>query len=329
MFHLQNNPGRTAIVDGKEYLFFSGYSYLGMQHVPEFVELVKEGMDKYGWVFPSSRISNTQLDLFTAFEDKLASITGQEACVCFSSGFLAGRAVMDILKDKSLSCAPNTHPAICTQKGNYMDFHQWKETITDVSAICLDSVNPLTAVLNDISFLTVHASPVTCVIDDSHGAGLLNDGAGIAASLKVNEYVNYIISFSLSKSYGLQGGVVCCSKQIAEQLRMTAQYTASTSIAPAFAFAFLKGQHIYKQQREKLKKNILYFTQLIKNRFSSDKQLPIFVLPTNTDIEPLEKNNIIISSFAYPDPSGQKINRIVLNALHTEEDLHRLADLLE
>jgi 7-keto-8-aminopelargonate synthetase-like enzyme len=54
-------PGRTALIKGKEYLFFSGYSYLGMQQVPEFAALVKEGIDKYGWLFPSSRISNTRL----------------------------------------------------------------------------------------------------------------------------------------------------------------------------------------------------------------------------------------------------------------------------
>ena len=75
MFTLNDTPGRTAIANGKEYLFFSGYSYLGMSHVPEFAELIKEGIDKYGWLFPSSRISNTQLELFTQFEAKLSLVS--------------------------------------------------------------------------------------------------------------------------------------------------------------------------------------------------------------------------------------------------------------
>ena len=32
MFQLSNNPGRTTICNQKEYLFFSGYAYLGVQH---------------------------------------------------------------------------------------------------------------------------------------------------------------------------------------------------------------------------------------------------------------------------------------------------------
>src|SRR5947199_10832782 len=80
-------PGRTAIVNGEEYLFFSGYSYLGMQHMPEFIALIKEGIDKYGWLFPSSRISNTQLKLYEECEALLSSVTGAEDTVLVSSVF--------------------------------------------------------------------------------------------------------------------------------------------------------------------------------------------------------------------------------------------------
>jgi 8-amino-7-oxononanoate synthase len=327
-FQLHNSPGRTAMVDGKEYLFFSGYSYLGMQHVPEFAALVKEGMDKYGLLFPSSRISNTQLDLFNEFEQRLSEITGMEDAVCFSSGFIAGRAVINVLKDSTHSCAPHTHPAICIQKSGYHDFNQWKENTGDASVICFDSVNPLTAEINDVSFLKNISRTITCVIDDSHGAGLLNNGEGVGRSLVRNEYVDQVISFSLSKSYGIGGGVAGCSKNIAGQLRSSPEYTASTSISPAFAYSFLKGQHLYDQQRENLMRNISLFNHLTNNRFLPGPQLPIFVLPATMNEERLKAKNIIISSFAYPDPAGEKINRVILNALHTVTDLQKLADAL-
>jgi 8-amino-7-oxononanoate synthase len=328
MFHLKNGPGRTAIVDEKEYLFFSGYSYLGMQHVPEFIELVREGMDKYGSLFPSSRVSNTQLDLFNEFEQRLLEITGMESAVCFSSGFMAGRAVMNVLKDETHSCAPNTHPAICIQKSNYHHFNQWKENLQDAAVVCFDSLNPLTAEINDASFLKDMNRDITCVIDDSHGAGLLNNGAGVSRSLVSNHYVDYVVSFSLSKSYGIPGGVACCSTHIADQLRLSPEYTASTSISPAFAYAFLNGQHLYDQQRKKLQLNISAFNRLTHNMFLSGPQLPVFVIPGSVDPEILAKHNIIISSFAYPDPSGKRINRIVLNALHTEDDLQILSNAI-
>src|SRR5437868_6302076 len=97
MFEFQKTPGRTCIIDNKEYLFFSGYSYLGMNFVDEFISLVKDGMEKYGVLFPSSRISNTRLKLYEEFEVHLSSLTGFDETVSFSSGYLAGRTIAEIL----------------------------------------------------------------------------------------------------------------------------------------------------------------------------------------------------------------------------------------
>jgi len=328
MFNLDSTPGRTAIVDGKKYLFFSGYSYLGMNHVAAFIELVKEGIDKYGLLFPSSRISNTQLDLFSAFEAKLSEITGMEETVCFSSGFLAGRAVTELFKHEKYSCAPQTHPALC-RAASSGSFDAWKEKAAEASVLLFDSVNPLTAEVNDVTFLTKLSEETTCIIDDSHSVGLLNEGSGICKSLPETSKLNYILTYSLSKAYNLVGGAVSCSADVAKQLRSSAYYTASTSISPAFAFAFINGQHLYQQQREKLQKNISLFRSITGNKLHSHAELPIFILPANTDERKMEEAGMIISSFAYPDPAGQKIKRIVLNALHTEEDIYRLAEYLK
>jgi len=326
MFHLENTPGRTTIVNGKEHLFFSGYSYLGMQYVPEFVELVKEGIDKYGWLFPSSRISNTQLDLFAEFENKLSGITNKEESVCFSSGFTAGRAVIELLKHKTYSCAPQTHPAICLTKSNYSSFDEWQKNIGNEEVICFDGVNPLTATINNVSFLD-NITSRTCVIDDSHGIGVINEGKGTSNYLSPGH--QHILTYSLSKAYNLIGGAVSCSKVFAKQLRSSPYYTASTSIAPAFAYAFINGQHLYEQQRKKLTNNISFFTEMMKDHTAYKSDLPIFVLPASINEEKLQDEKIIISSFAYPDPKGKKINRAVLSALHTEEDLEKLASVLK
>lgn len=322
MFSLSQTPGRTAIVGGKEHLFFSGYSYLGMGYVPAFIDLVKEGIDKYGWMFPSSRISNTQLELFTNFENKLSEITGMEETVCFSSGFLAGRAVADLFRNENFSCAPQTHPAICLEKSSAQSYDEWKKDASNYDVLFLDSVNPLTADINDLSFLT-STSNKTIIIDDSHGAGLINNGSGAS----IQGHHEFVLTYSLSKAYNLVGGAVSCSKEIAEQLRASAFYIASTSLSPALAYAFLKAQDLYEQQREKLRNNIKFFRQLTKNKFKSHPELPIFILDGVSE-EKLQEKNIIISSFAYPDPTGNKINRAVLNALHTQDDLQRLADVL-
>src|SRR2546428_3454271 len=118
MIQLNSTPGRTCLINGKEYLFFSGYSYLGINHVKGFTKLVKEGMNKYGVLYPSSRISNTRLKLYEEFENELSSLTGMQDTVSFSSGYLAGKTITDILSSyKNIFVAPNTHPSVSI-KGN-------------------------------------------------------------------------------------------------------------------------------------------------------------------------------------------------------------------
>ena len=58
------------------------------------------------------------------------------------------------------------------------------------------------------------------------------------------------------------------------------------------------------------------------------RELPVFILPEAIDEQKLLQKGIIISSFAYPDPKGKKIQRIVLSALHTKDDLEILAENL-
>jgi 7-keto-8-aminopelargonate synthetase-like enzyme len=309
-----------------------------MNQVPEFVELVKEGINKYGLLFPSSRISNTRLKLYKEFEELLSSITGSEETVCFSSGFIAGR-VATSMSSKIIN-APYSHPAIKKQKDFPGSYEVWKDNLikavnsspnADAIVFAGDAINALTATVNDFSFLNEMERRVIAIIDDSHGIGLIGmEGKGIASLVPKQKNVDYIFTYSLSKAYGLPGGAISSSKQQAESVKASAEFTAGTSVSPAFIYAFLHAQHLYKQQRQKLQANIQYFQTLIVglSQIQSHPDLPIFILPEEVDEEYLFKKGIIISSFAYPDPSGKKIQRIILNALHTKEDLRYIADML-
>ena len=336
---LEGSPGRTAIVQGKEYLFFSGYGYLGVNHIPAFTALVKEGIDKYGLLFPSSRISNTRLALFAETEALLSSITGSEDTVLFSSGFTAGRAVVSLYPQ--LQHAPGAHPAIQANSSAYKSFTEWSNVFVAsvnsaqtqaVPAFAADSINVLTATLNDFSFLAHLQQPGIAIIDDSHGMGLIGtDGKGIASLMPLLSNIDYHYTYSLSKAFGIIGGAVSCSKASAALLRNHPSYTAGTSISPASLYAFTKAQGIYRQQRDRLQENMKYFQEL-SQQFPSIQfhpQLPIFILPETIDEELLLHKGIIVSSFAYPDVHGKKIKRIVLNALHIKEDLDYLFGLLQ
>ncbi len=349
MFYLENIPGRTCIVEGKEFLFYSGYAYLGMNHVKKFTDLIKGGIDKYGILFPSSRISNTRLKLYKKFENRLSEITGMEDTVSFSSGYLAGSTISGILSShKNIFVAPGTHPAINIEtllKPNSPNFIDWKNEIiafinsSDENEFILlsDSVDVLKAQVHDFSFIkNINATKkIIYLIDDSHGIGILGDhGEGIISLLPKKENIEYIISYSLSKAFNIEGGAVSCSAKWANKLRQHPNYAGSTAISPALMHAFIKSKKLYLFQRDKLIKNIAYFKKHLPASVKThDFDLPIFICANENLFtgqpgieEFFYKKKTIISSFGYPDPSSPKINRIVINALHSKKDMQKLSD---
>lgn len=342
MFLLQQTPGRTALVDGKELLFFSGYAYLGMNHVPDFIRLLQKGMERYGPVFPSSRISNTSLDLYKKTEELLSSLTKLSDTILFPSGFTAGKAAVEtITKEASIFHAPFCHPAIRLGSNSTLSFSEWvSETIQTINnnkyknppILLSDSLNQLTAEVYDFSFLNKIQQKIVCIIDDSHGMGLLgNNGAGISSLLPRKENIEYIITYSLSKALNIQAGAVSCTnKNTAEKIRKSTWYTAVTPPSPAMLYAFCNASSIYQKQREKLNQQKTAFQKLLANKkdIHFHLELPVFILSEKLDEDYFSEKDIIISSFAYPDPTGKKINRAVLSALHQPEDLQKLANAL-
>ncbi len=196
--------------------------------------------------------------------------------------------------------------------------------------IIANAVDIMKSVVHYFAFLQQinQDTKINCLIDNSHGAGILDDN--FYDALPKAENISYIFSYSLSKAYGISGGAVSCSKEFSGILRKQSEYSGGTSIAPAFVQAFIDTRDIYKLQQAKLQRNNSFFKNSIKGmkEISSDDKLPIFVIDKVEAAALLFEKGIFISSFNYPYPESPSINRIVLNALHTEADLMRLADAI-
>ncbi len=339
MFQLNYTPGRTSLINNREMLFFSGYAYLGMNHEPRFLQYLQRGIELYGAVFPSSRISNTQLNLYSETEKILTDLTQTADTVLLQSGFTAGKAsVESIAKGSTFFHAPFCHPAIRINKNSSLSFADWaNETVQTINAnsynnppvILSDSLNQLTAEVYDFSFLNKIEQNIICIIDDSHGMGLLGiNSEGISSRLPKKENIEYILTYSLSKAMTIQAGAVSCSdKNRTDKIRMSNWYTATTPPSPAMLYAFCASQKLYQQQRIILNRNKKKLQELFANRkdIHFHPELPVYIFPEKYDEDFFAKQNIIISSFAYPDPTGKKINRAVVTALHTKDDLQKLA----
>lgn len=337
-------PGRTAQVEGRSCLYFSGFSYLGMHASHTFRDLLAVGLGRFGSVYPSSRISNLQLRLYEELEHALATQLHQQSAVCFSSGYLAAQAAITHAATRGqVLFAPGAHPALHypgaeVPTGNW---DHWLATVVDMVnlgadnqyVLVTDAVNPLTATINDLSPLAALEKKALVLIDDSHGIGLLGpEGEGIIHQLPPNPAAHYLVTASLAKAYSLEGGMVAGHAADIAAIRRLPLFTASTPMIPANAYAFLHAGSAFANARKKLLGNITNFKRLTAGiaALQHPHELPVFMLQDGAEsvYSYLLSRDTFISSFAYPNPQGEKINRVILSALHTHDDLDLLATQL-
>ena len=324
-------PGRTALINGQEYLYFSGTSYLGLHKNPVFLEKIKEGLDKYGSHFGSSRLSNLEIDIFNSFENDICDWTGTEAAALFSSGFLAGQALARYFHQEKFNCyyLKKSHPAMWIPEPLrvIMDI---EEAITEQGktiVVFTNSVDPLMPQKHDFSWAYRVKESIILVIDDSHYFGIGgNGGRGIISELNLPKNIQVVILSSLGKAFTIPGGVLLGSKSLIDILKRSPFFGGASPPALPYLFAFMKCKDIFDQQRKRLIQRVEQFKKGISffDLLQSFDKYPVFYTSQNELAEFLLQKKVAISSFAYPSPEDELFTRIVLNGLHTEEDVSTL-----
>ncbi len=348
-------PGRTLRIDDEEHLFFSGTSYLGMGHQPDFRAALTEGMARYGTIFSASRNNNLQLDIYGKAENFIAEWTGAEAALTVTSGLLAGQLAVQSLDQshQRFIYAPSVHPAIWREKPTFRfeNYGQFANEIAQFIAqdktpviICCNSIDPLKCTPYDFSWISQlpDNQDITLIFDDSHAIGIQNtftangvwqEGVGNYNKLRklTPPNVKLVVIASLAKAVGIPGGVILGDLEMIKTIRQNPLFVGASPIVPAYLHAFLAAQNVYVDARIALKKNIDLFKKLNASLLSDFKfydDYPVFYTPQN-DLYPfLLKHKTMISSFSYPNPSDTPITRIILSALHTEGDIEVLSGQL-
>lgn len=347
--HTDQFPGRTLVIKGEEHLFFSGTSYLGIPYNQEFRACLLEGMSRYGTNYSSSRNSNLRLNVFEEAEAYLAAYTGAEAALTMSSGYLAGQVLVQALEgDGYFIYGPGAHPAVwrnlkdsTTTDQDYEEWVAWM--LEEVAAspekhlvIVCNSLDPLQA--RNYSFSWVTSLPkekqFTLIIDDSHGLGVTGkDGAGIYSELghvRQQPHIRLLVVGSLGKALGIPAGVVLGDRKIIDQLKDSPGFGGASPAVPAYLYAFVHAGKVFSEARQKLFSNIEYFRQHLKRPaiFRSFDRFPVFSTASEALCPFLMSQKIVISSFRYPTPADDPVTRVVLNSLHTKEDLQQLVKLI-
>ncbi|WP_369048817.1 aminotransferase class I/II-fold pyridoxal phosphate-dependent enzyme [Tenacibaculum sp. UWU-22] len=338
MIQLNKIPNTKIIVKDKVYLFFSGTSYLGISSLTKFQKIVAKKTKKWGTAYGSSRKANIQLNIYKKAELFFAKFLQKEQSVTVSSGTLAGIFSLRALAKLTdvFFYMPKTHPAIL-RDGAVPIYTVNNVLNTELlklknKTICIlsDAIAMLETAPFSFNFLDkIHASnTIYVLLDESHSLGVLGEnGCGISNQITKNKRVKIIITSSLGKAFGINGGVIAGDKKIIEIIKKDSLFIGSAGMSAAYLDAFMQAQKkgIYKKQLVKLKKNVAYVFSKLEgnNQINATESYPVFFHKNEEIGDKLMLKNIIITSFYYPT-SNKKINRIVINANHTKAQLNLL-----
>jgi 7-keto-8-aminopelargonate synthetase-like enzyme len=342
---LDQRLSRFVKVGKKEYLFFSGTSYLGIDQDRHYESVLFDCIRRYGFNHGLSRVNNIRLKVYDEFESFFAKEAKAEASAVMSSGYLAGISAWKYLYPKSDQCwiAPDTHPAILPNelKPDYqINFTQWKNQCLELSdslssqqiLILGNAVDPLKAEIHDYSWVKDIAKKheVSLLIDDSHAFGVLGKSVFGTYSDHANSNLNLIVSGSLGKGLALPAGILLGKKKVIEAIKSQAIFNGASPGSPANLQAFLETQDIYQAQSRKIRDYSGIFNQETENlsTISGSADFPVFILKNAEWAEKLEKMGFLISSFSYPTSESPKISRIVLSAGHTLWDIMAMNEAL-
>jgi 7-keto-8-aminopelargonate synthetase-like enzyme len=332
-------PDRVIEINNDKYLYFGGTSYLGLPTNPEFQQLLIKNIVQWGTAYGSSRSANIQLTAYENGERFLAKHIHADGVLTVSSGMLAGKLVIEALIPQT-DCFfhfPEAHPAIKAADslpffiGNQLN-PRLLDTLSENITILTDAVPSLHIKPIDFSVLNFIPShkEITLVIDESHSLGILGaNGSGLFPTIHLPNIKRKIMVASLGKAFGLTGGVIAGDYSFISQMNELDTFVSSAGMNAAFVQTLADAEEHYYSQHQKLKDNLGYIDMhLTKSKaVAFNPNYPVIYPKIGGINEILEANKIIITNFKYPTDS-KNLNRIVITANHTKEDLDTLIHIL-
>ncbi|TLN13766.1 glycine C-acetyltransferase [bacterium] len=350
---LSSPQGAWLVVDGKRALNFCSNNYLGLANDPRMVDAARKIVDKYGVGPAAVRSIAGTMDLHLELERRLAKFKGVEAAISFQSGFTANLATIPALVTKEdvifsdelnhasiidgsrLSGAKiirfaHANPAdleaqINAAKGSY----RRALAITDGVFSMDGDVAPL-----DQIYEVTNRHDVMLMVDDAHGEGVLGAGGrGIVDHFHLHGKVDVEIG-TLSKAFGVVGGLVAGSPVVIEWLRQRGRpFLFSSAVTPPDVAACIAAIDILEGSTElvdRLWENARYFKAEMKTLGFDTGVSTTPITPVMLGEAPLAQQfsrelfteGVFAMSIGFPTVARGKARiRVMISAAHSRADL--------
>ena len=356
---MEAQKGTTVRLHGKETIMLSSNDYLGLSFHPKVIEAGRAAMLKWGTSTTGARTSNGSRAYHVELEEKLASFLGREACHIHVAGYLSCLSSVASFAQKGDVVLADKNIHSCLWDGIRLSMatverfsHNSPDDLRDVLSavnqdvtkmLVIEGVYSMEGHIARLPELAEIAEENGCftVLDDAHGFGVLGrQGRGTVDHFGLNDKVD-VICGSLSKSLASTGGFVAASTEIIEYLRTHSKQTIfSAAISPsqaACAQASLELMQAEPEHLERLWANTRKYRAMLKSlgldTLESETPAVPIVLGSKERVYPfwktlLDKGVFTVMSIAPAVPAGKDLIRTAISAMHTEEQLEKIADAM-
>jgi glycine C-acetyltransferase len=356
---LSSPQGAWLVVDGQRVLNFCSNNYLGLANHPKLLQAAQDAITRLGIGPAAVRTIAGTMDLHLELERRLAAFKGVAAAITFQSGFNANLATIPALVSKEdiiysdelnhasiidgcrLSRATIVRYAHCDAE----DLRRMIETHKDQghprSLIITDGVFSMDGDVAPLEDIYSVAEDYGCLlmVDDAHGEGVLGKGGrGIVDHFDLHGKVDVEVG-TLSKAFGVVGGVVAGSETIVAWLRQRGRpFLFSSAMTVPDVAACLAAVDLLEESTE-LVERLWENTRLFKTEI---RRLGFDTGVSTTPITPimlgeaplaqqfsrrLYDEGVFAMALGFPTvPRGKARIRVMISASHSEEDLSRGLD---
>ena len=345
--------GAWLLVDGRKVLNFCSNNYLGLANHPAIVAACKKATDKYGVGPGAVRSIAGTMDLHIELEKRMAKFKGVESAITFQSGFTANLATIPVLvgKEDVIFSDRLNHASIidgCRLSGakiiayEHCDATSLEQMIKENLAqyrralIVTDGVFSMdgdVAPLDEI-YVVADRHEILLMVDDAHGEGVLGKGGrGIVDHFGLHGKVDVEVG-TMSKAFGVMGGVVAGSPVIVEWLRQRGRpfLFSSAMTVPDVASCIAAVDLLEKSTElvDRLWENARYFKAEMKTLGFDTGVSTTPITPVMLGEAPLAQQfsrelyeaGVFGMALGFPTvPQGKARIRIMISAAHSQADL--------
>ncbi len=347
------------LINGQPYLAFCSNDYLGLANHPRLKTAWQQGAEKYAVGSGASHLVTGHTNAHHALEKALATYTGRERALLFSTGYMANLGVVTALIGRhdavfldKLNHASLVDAALLSRAKIYRYPHNDMQTLALMLAkssaqhklIITDGVFSMDGDIANLPIIVKLAKKYQAwvMVDDAHGLGVLGDtGRGTLEMYCLETEDVPILMGTLGKAFGVFGAFVAGSELLIETLIQSARsYIYTTALPPALAETVRASLIVADEEtgrRKRLHELIAYFRAAALR-----EKMPL--MESFTPIQPiilgesekalmvsqaLYERRIIVTAIRPPTvPQKMARLRVTLSALHNENQIDKLIEAL-